>query len=394
MNSQALLQNNLERLPDQHHLDYSKRVNLGGYYTQSEYVSVVWDFIRPFLTPGSYVFDSSCGYGNFLRQLPGIHIVGNDIDFAATQIAKQNKPFAEIYAFNALMTFDRASYGIPDDTPLFIIGNPPYNDTTSIIRNGTKKLLFEVDPAVQSRDLGISFLLSYGRLQADYVCVLHPLSYLIKRTNFMSMKSFAESYRLANSMIISSGVFSETSKTMQFPIIIALYEKNLFGMDYAHIRSYEFNTVEGRRFSMNQFDFIGDHITKYPSRNFTQPDNDAILFYTMRDLNALKRNRTFLDKYETNAIVVRPDKLIYYIYADVVKEFSWCFPYYFGNFDVLLKNDLLMKYKDFFISNALSRNQFLRKFYPEFKIIDGADLKIIEYFKLLLGEHYVEGKNY
>jgi len=88
-------------------------------------------------------------------------------------------PFANVYSFNALTTLSIEAFGISNDETLFIIGNPPYNDTTSIIRNGTKKLLFDIDPGIQSRDLSISFLLSYQRLQADYVCVLHPLSYLI-----------------------------------------------------------------------------------------------------------------------------------------------------------------------------------------------------------------------
>ncbi len=393
MNSQALIQDQREQLPEQQHLNYARRVNLGGYYTHGEYVSVVWDFIRPLLSPGSTILDSSCGYGNFLRAVPNMRVVGNDIDTAAIQVARRSSPFADMYNLNALTTLSRSDFGIPDDSPLFIVGNPPYNDTTSIIRNGTKKLLFDIDPSVQSRDLGISFLLSYQRLQADFVCVLHPLSYLVKRTNFMAMKRFADCYRLVDSLIISSGTFSETSKSMQFPILIALYEKNLFGMDYSYVQSNTFRTAENKRFSLDQFDFIGKYISKYPTRNIAPTDGSEILFWTMRDLNALKRNRTFLDKYESNAIIVPPDKLDYYVYVDVVKEFSRVFPYYFGNFDVMINNELFLKYRDSFISNALSRHPSLMKFYPAFRTVDGAEERIIEYLKHLLGEHYVESTN-
>src|SRR3989344_5858437 len=66
---------------------------------------------------------------------------------------------------------------------IIAIGNPPYNDTTSIIRNSIKDTSIQdkIDADIKTRDLGMSFLLSYDKLKADYVCVLHPLSYLIKK---------------------------------------------------------------------------------------------------------------------------------------------------------------------------------------------------------------------
>jgi len=60
---------------------------------------------------------------------------------------------------------------------------------------------------LSQRDLGISFLLSYNKLAADFVCVLHPLSYLIKKSNFEALWQFKDNYRLVDSVVISSGVF-------------------------------------------------------------------------------------------------------------------------------------------------------------------------------------------
>lgn len=377
---------------DQSHLDYSNRVNLGSYYTGREYVSIVWDLIRPLINGRCVVFDSSCGYGNFLIQTEGARIIGNDIDTTASEIARKNKPFAEIYTLNALTNLNRSSYGIATDETLIIIGNPPYNDTTSIIRNGTKKQLFDIDPGIASRDLGISFLLSYERMGADFVCILHPLSYLVKKTNFLALKTFADSYKLAESVIISSGVFAQTSKFMQFPIIIALYKRNLFGMDYQYIEDYSFRTIEGKSFSVGQLDFIRNYINKYPTKYYSPKEGD-LFFYTMRDLNALKRNRTFMESYESNSTVIDKSKLDFYVYVDVVKDFSNVFPYYFGNFDVLINKALFMEYRGYFISYALNKKPSLGKFYSGFLARSDCRDKIIEYFHRLLGEHYSGNNN-
>lgn len=69
---------------NQTHLGYAQRINLGSYYTKNEYVSIVWDMIVPLLENNSVVLDTSCGYGNFLRPMDGLRVVGNDIDPTAT----------------------------------------------------------------------------------------------------------------------------------------------------------------------------------------------------------------------------------------------------------------------------------------------------------------------
>jgi hypothetical protein len=104
--------------------------------------------------------------------------------------------------------------GIKEQDKLIVIGNPPYNDATSIIRQNIKDktAIDEIDSDVKTRDFGMSFSLSYNKLKADYDCVLHPLSYLIKKSNF------AKNYRLADSLIVSSHEFSDTSRSMAFPI--------------------------------------------------------------------------------------------------------------------------------------------------------------------------------
>src|SRR5690606_13910939 len=100
---------------------------------------------------------------------------------------------------------------------------------TSEFRNG-RKGRNEADADLQDRDLGVSFLRSYERLRADVVCVLHPLSYLIKRANFRRLKEFAAHYRLRRGLLFSSARFGQTGGT-KLPVVIALYERGA-GMDY------------------------------------------------------------------------------------------------------------------------------------------------------------------
>ncbi|UWV78460.1 hypothetical protein NWE59_06335 [Mycoplasmopsis felis] len=78
--------------------------------------------------------------------------------------------------------------------------------------------------------MGISFLKLFNYLKADYASVLHPLSYLIKKSNFNQLKEFKDNYILIDRMIISSNVFLDTSKNTPFPILIGLYKRSQKGI--------------------------------------------------------------------------------------------------------------------------------------------------------------------
>ena len=57
---------------------------------------------------------------------------------------------------NLLQNVLRSKFGIEENQKLIIIGNPPYNNKTLIIKNGVKSL-FAIDKNLSHRDLGISF---------------------------------------------------------------------------------------------------------------------------------------------------------------------------------------------------------------------------------------------
>ncbi|MGI6680107.1 MAG: hypothetical protein ACOX3T_01220 [Bdellovibrionota bacterium] len=91
-----------------------------------------------------------------------------------------------------------------------------------------------------------------------------------------------------------------------------------------------FETTLGDKFSLNDRDYIADYIDKYPHNNRYEPE---ILFYTQRDINALKRCRTFMKERTAATVDINPDKLSYYCYLDCFKRFANV-PYYLGNMNV------------------------------------------------------------
>jgi hypothetical protein len=379
-------------LAQQKHLVYTDRVNMGAYYTQDEYVHTAWDMLAPYIDEKTVILDSSCGYGNFLNYPSVCQKVGNDIDTLAINIAKQNTGTL-FFNHNALNDISREQYNIKDNQDLCVIGNPPYNDKNSIIRQHIKSFNIPIDNNVKTRDLGMSFLLSYNELKAKFICVLHPLSYLIKQANFKLLKNFTSHYQLIEGRIISSAGFSESSKSMQFPIVIALYRRDHIGTTYQDIVNFSWS-VKSKTFQLNAFDDISNYIKKYPNK-FQQTKSDDLFFWTMRDINALKRNQTFVEKFSSNTIIIDKSKLDYYIYVDVFKQFSHHVPYYFGNCNVLIDNALFIKYKKYFILEVLNRHQNLRQYFASFdfskvELLAISQQKINQYFQQLLGVHYVD----
>jgi hypothetical protein len=386
----------------QNHLDHKDTVNFGSYYTPPEIVDMVYSLIEKNVPDfgAYYILDTSCGYGAFLR---GGKTIGADIDKTAVETAKTKTPGAFYVNHNSLEGISRSRYSLNESDKIIVVGNPPYNDTTSIIRNKIKQNEFSRDADVAARDAGISFLLSYNKLAADFVCVLHPLSYLIKKANFEALKSFRKNYTLIDSWLISSGVFSATSKTTFFPVIIALYERSRIGMEYEYIKNYKFKTSDNKIFSIHDYDTIGNYISKYPNHKQVDSRETAAYFYTLRDINALKRAATFLPKETANAIRVTKETLPYYCYVDVFKEYIPHIPYYFGNCDIMIDNGAFEDLKPVFVSRSAQKHPGLFA-YTNIKNYGGAAApapltaqtaaqtaaRITDYFKRLLGEHYVE----
>ena len=376
---------------DQRHLNYVERINLWSYYTDDKYIKIIEKMLKKHISKDWAILDSSCGYGNFFEIFNENLRIGNDIDDVALSVAKKRFPDVKFYNDNALKEIDRKKFGIRESQKLCIVWNPPYNDTTSIIRNSIKSGNVVMDTDIQTRDLGISFLLSYNKLNADCICVLHPLSYLIKRSNFKLLSNFSKNYKLIDGLIINSGTFSDNSKSIQFPILIGLYRKTLWWMDYNYIKNYCFKEEWWQSFALKDFDFIDNYISKYPNKYNISTSSNNILFYTMRDINALKRNKTFLKEYQNNAIIVDKNKLDYYVYVDSFKQWSNEIPYFLWNLTVFIDNQNFMKNKKYFIIDCISRNSFLKWYYKDLQIttndIKKSKEKLNQYFYSLLQQY-------
>ncbi len=341
----------------QTHLDREQTINLGSFYTPRYIVEIAYKMLQKRINLKDFLlFDSSCGYGDFFIDSDVYGYLGADIDSIALQSVDKN---ISTLCVNSLENVSRKKFGIKENEKLIIIGNPPYNDKTSIIRNGIKQEIFAIDSDLKHRDIGISFLRSYALLEPEFVCVLHPLSYLVKKANFTALKQFKDNYCLVDSMLVSSANFSR-AKT-HFPIILALYERDCKGMDYEFIQSYSFTTSEGKKLRLKDFDFITKYVHKYPNPHDTR--EAVAYFHTLRDINALKRNKTFVNKPNNNTIRIFSENLKYYYYIHHFKSFAHRLPYYFGNLDVFIDNArFLESAKDFM---SLDSNPRIEAYFTE-----------------------------
>ena len=149
----------------QTHLDHKNTINLGSFYTPKFCVEKAYQLLENQVDLNEFLLlDNSCGYGDFF--IKPLKYLGADIDCQA--LKKVNKNIQTICT-NSLYQVSRKKYNITDNENLIIIGNPPYNDKTSIIRNNIKQDLFQIDENLKHRDLGISFLRSYSILQPEFI---------------------------------------------------------------------------------------------------------------------------------------------------------------------------------------------------------------------------------
>lgn len=369
------------------HLGIVGRINLGSYYTPAKYVRIVAQWLIDInIGQGWTIADLSSGYGAFfeLQSVKGLdqcRYIGNDIDKVAVFKGREYFPFVEWSVENALYKVSRKKFNIAQEEKLIVVGNPPYNDVTSQFKKDIKADDMRIDSDIKTRDIGISSLLAYDKLKASYVAILHPLSYLIKKSNYNAGKRFFKNYKMLRHIIFSSDEFSGTSKASAFPVVVALYKREEgCGLTYKEVIEKEFRTIEGNVFSIAKYEYIVDLIQKYPHKGRYKPE---ILFYTMRDINALKRSRTFIKERITNAIDVDPDKLPYYCYIDCFKRFAEV-PYYLGNFNVPFDSSCFGDIKEDVV--AISKSKFPDIFNEEVSVSEDAEVRVRKYIKKVLSK--------
>jgi len=376
------------------HLNYRQKTNLGSFYTPLHIVRLLYKTLAE-NAPADFadvVLEPACGFGvffaeSFPQQGGAVRFIGADIDTDALAVARRDFSKVSFFAHNALVNVNREKYGIARDERLVIVGNPPYNDVTSHVKNKIKSTPCKIDNDIRTRDLGLSFMLASAKLRPDYIAVLHPLSYLIKKANFRILAPLMGNYRLCDAVVFNSQEFAETSKGCGFPLVAAVYTRDAFGTDYEQICARKFHTLEGAIFSLSDYDYVCRYMPKYPERFWSgTPPKDSLKFFTMRDINALKRSRTFITEDTPNTIYIRPEKLHYYCYVDAFKEIAGSLPYYLGNLDVMIDRDAFEKIKDDFLTLSIAKHPAVfRATYPmpSSEQLRFAKSRVAAYFKEL-----------
>jgi len=114
----------------------------GEYFTPPPLVEAVLSLAMPHLGPGPFtVVDPACGDGAFLaaaaRALPGARLHGLELDPAHAAAARRSVPGARILAADALRGgWDALARILPDRGEELWLGNPPYNGTSPLLRDG------------------------------------------------------------------------------------------------------------------------------------------------------------------------------------------------------------------------------------------------------------------
>lgn len=343
------------------HLLKERQIQLGSYYTPKKLVEKVYEFIDPHIGKNSIIFDNAAGDGAFITDAKTHNYRAADCDLNACNSLKNVLDDKKIFYTNSLIDVSRKKYNIPNDAFLIQIGNPPYNDITSEFRNGQKGQNI-CDKDLADRDLGVSFLKSYNKLGADIICVLHPLSYLIKETNFKRLKEFRYGYKLIKSAAFSSSWFHGTG-SVKFPIIVALYEKDVLGMSFDYIRNFEFHILNSAKiFKLANYETTDGCIDKYPPRkNSRKTSPIGLYYYTFRDINSLHKNASFMNKQHYNSVVVTVENLYKYAYLYAFKElFSAQDMWLYGNLSPLINREELEKNKKNYVEYAIQTNSVLK----------------------------------
>ena len=349
------------------HLSDIKKSHIGKYYTPGHLVKIIAALIKPYVQKESVILDPACGCGAFLDNNKFKNIIGRDIDKDAVEVLKI-LGFENVESDNFLHNICRSKYGINPNSHLIIIGNPPYNDWTSKNKKYGKNIKryskIEMDEGIRSKDLGLCFLRAFERLEADVVCVLHPLSYLMKYANFRKLKDFSGRYKLKKGIVFSSGEFNDTQLT-PFPVVAALYIRG--NMDYNHILNFKFNVLNSKsQFSLGNIETIDGYIRKYPPRKKDEKVSDIGLYmYNIRDINSLRASGNLTHKEGfNNQVTIHYRDLYKYAYLNCMKRYFGK-DFLLGNLSPVVEKDVLENdeyMRDLFIIDTIINNQRIPAF--------------------------------
>ncbi len=338
-------------------LTQDNKIKLGAFYTPPQIVLKVRQLVEKYKNP-AILLDPAGGCGAFIEAFQDWDYRVADIDLYAIQCLKSRLKPNRVFHSSALENVCRSKYEIPEKAFLVVVGNPPYNDWTSLYKKGQKGS-FPMDEDVFDRDLGIAFLKAMAKLRADVICVLHPLSYLVKQANFNRLKNFFKNYILKRAIAFPSYLFKGTSRSVGFPIAIALYERNSKGWSWEDMIGFDIEVLDSNiTLRMKDIETTDGLIQKYPIKGFSSL---GLYFLTFRDINSLLRNRDFVYKATELTIPIEWHNFSFYAYLISLKYYIlgkgskkfWLY----GNFSPLINKEEFYKLENAFVHYVLNKTR-------------------------------------
>lgn len=343
--------------------DKASRAGLGKYYTPLSLVTLLRTMLQSMLdeNPDAVVFDPAVGLAGILSAFDDHRTVAADVD-ATIVGALHDLGYTNVHHGNSLEGVGRKKFGIKKDDALIVTGNPPFNGSNRIEQVGA------MGSELKTRDVGLSFLLAAAKLQPNAICMLHPLSYLAKESNFKQLAGLTSHYRLAKAIIVSSAEFGPALAKTPFPVIAALYVPG--SMTYEDVRNFAFEIFEadsgtmldtGMRLILANVTTTDGIINKYPPRKAAPQHSDIDLYhYNFRDANFLMNKGGLSCSRSDSAIPVQYAQLGHYAYLNCLKR-HFGKNHVFGNLSPLLRpSDLLrQEFVDLCIYDTIMNNQHL-----------------------------------
>ena len=153
-------------------------------------------------------------------------------------------------------------------------------------------------------------------------------------------------------------------------------------MSFDYIKNFKFEILDDsdKFFKLNNFQFIDDYVRKYqPKKNEDKISDIGIYFYPLRDINQLKRNKTFIINGNGNKhIKVMLNNFYKYQYIDTFKKlFNPKDMWLYGNISPFMDKKFIENHKKEFVIYSLQTNkELINKLDKENK------RKIMEYYNI------------
>jgi hypothetical protein len=195
------------------------------------------------------------------------------------------------------------------------------------------------------------------------------------------LRDFRDNYRLIKGEIFSSALFSGTGLS-KFPIVVALYERNMAGMTFDYIKDFRFDVLDSKKkFVLSNFKTTDGYINKYPPRkNDAKNSPIGLYYYTFRDFNSLKKNTSFLARKHYNGIVVTLENFYKYSYLYSLRilfnpENLWLY----GNLSPLVNVEEVEQDKKLYVFYAIKTNRIFKE------IGNSIPAKIANFYNVKIG---------